>query len=129
MKGQYLAVESALTLSLGLITVLGVVTIADSYSSQVYDTTDGFEAKIVQAEVVEKMNNLKVVNGGSHTNINLPNQLSNREYLVTGGEKLTVEVEGKEYSTELHSEYNLSGSGSGDIKLTQSDGEFIISDR
>lgn len=129
MKGQYLAVESVLTFGLGIMAAVGVISIMDSYSSGIYDTSESLEAKMVQQEIVDNMNKLRPVEGEAHVDIELADGVANSDYEVVADESLIINVQGKDYQTRIPVQDQLEGSGSGDIRLSKNHQEFQISDR
>ena len=129
MKGQYLAVETVLTFGLGLIAASGIITALNTYSSGVYDTASEVEAKMVQERVLDGMNALRPVKGEASRSIDLPDKVSNRDYVVEGGDSLVVDVDGEEYSANLPVRDELEGSGTGDIRLVKNPDGFTIEDR
>jgi len=129
MKGQYLAVESVLTFGLGIMAAVGIISIMDSYSSGIYDTSENLEAKMVQQEILDNMNKLRPVEGEAHVDIELSDELANSDYEVVADESLTIKVQGEDYKTKLPAQDQIEGSGSGDIRLSKNQQEFQISDR
>lgn len=129
MKGQYLAVESVLTFGLGLMAAIGIISVFDTYSAGIYDTSETVEAKIVQEQVLDKMNTLRPVKGEAYVDIDLPDRVANRDYQVAGNGSLVVSVEGEDYSMIIPVNDSLQGSGSGDIRLYKTSNGFEITDR
>lgn len=129
MKGQYLAVESVLTFGLGLMAAVGIISVFDSYSTGIYDTSESVEAKIIQERILDNTNTLRPVKGEAYRDIDLPDKIANRDYQVVGGNTLAVNVDGKEYSASLPAEDVFQGSGSGEIRLHKTSNGFEIVDR
>ena len=129
MKGQYLAVETVLTFGLGLIAASGIVTVLNTYSDGVYETASGVEARIIQERVLDNMNALRPVKGEASRDIDLPDKVSNRDYVVEGEDALVVDVDGNEFSASIPAQDNLSGYGTGDIRLVKTSEGFTIVDR
>ena len=129
MKGQYLAVESVLTFGLGLMAAVGIISVFDTYSAGIYDTSETVEAKIVQERVLDKMNALRPVKGEAYVDIDLPDRIANRNYQVAGNGSLVVSVEGDSHEALIPLNDTLQGSGSGDIRLYKTSNGFEITNR
>jgi len=129
VKGQYLAVESVLTFGLGLMAAVGIISIFDTYSAGVYDTSETVEAKIVQERVLDKMNTLRPVKGEAYVDLDLPDRIANRDYQVVGDGSLIVSVAGEDHKALIPVNDSLQGSGSGDIRLYKTSSGFEITNR
>jgi len=123
-----MAVETVLTFGLGLIAAAGIISVFDSYSSGVYDTAEKTEASIVQEQVLDGMNSLRPVEGEGYKQLSLPDKISNRDYQVVGREELIVNVEGNEYSANIPAQDNITGSASGDVRLSKTSQGFELSE-
>lgn len=128
MKGQYLALESVLTFGLGLMAAVGIIATFDSYSSGIYDTSEKVEANIVAEKVLNNVNSLRPVEGDAYREVNLPEDISNRDYTVLFGENLTVNVEGERYVSRIPMEENFEGSGSGQVRIYRTNNGFELVD-
>ncbi|MFP4038189.1 MAG: hypothetical protein ACLFTA_00195 [Candidatus Nanohaloarchaea archaeon] len=128
MKAQYLAVESVLTFGLGLMAAIGIITTFDSYSNGVYDTSEKVEARMVSEEVIDNVNSLRPVQGEAYRDLELPEDISNRDYRVVLGENITVEVGEESYETRMPLNENFEGSGSGEVRLYREPDGFELVD-
>lgn len=129
MKGQYIAIETVLTFALGLVAAVGIISIFDSYSSDVYDTSERVEANIVQEEILKNVNTLRPVRGEGHIEFDLPEKISNRDYQVVADDRIYVEVGSSEYSTKIPVEDDIEGSASGEVRLEKTQSGFELVDR
>jgi len=123
-----MAVETVLTFGLGLIAAVGIISVFDSYSSGVYDTAEETEARIVQEQVLDGMNSLRPVEGEAYKELSLPDKISNRNYQVVGEGELIVNVDGTEYSANIPVQDSITGSASGDIRLSKTSQGFELSE-
>lgn len=128
MKGQYLALESVLTFGLGLMAAVGIIGAFDSYSRGVYDTSEKVEADIIAERVLNNVNSLRPVEGEAYREVNLPEDISNRDYTVLFGQNLTIDVEGEEYVSRIPMEENFEGSGSGQVRIYRTNNGFELVD-
>lgn len=128
MKGQYLALESVLTFGLGLMAAVGIIGAFDSYSRGVYDTSEKVEADIIAERVLNNVNSLRPVEGEAYREVNLPEDISNRDYTVLFGQNLTIDVEGEEYVSRIPMEENFEGSGSGQVRIYRTKNGFELVD-
>lgn len=129
MKGQYIAIETVLTFALGLIAAVGIISVFDSYSSDVYDASERVEANIVQEEVLKNMNTLRPVKGEGYIEFDLPEKISNRDYQVVADDRIYVEIGDSEYSTKIPVEDNIEGSASGEVRLEKTQNGFELVNR
>jgi hypothetical protein len=128
VKGQYLALESVLTFGLGLMAAVGIIGAFDSYSRGVYDTSEKVEADIIAERVLNNVNSLRPVEGEAYREVNLPEDISNRDYTVLFGQNLTIDVEGEEYVSRIPMEENFEGSGSGQVRIYRTNNGFELVD-
>lgn len=128
MKGQYLALESVLTFGLGLIAAVGIIGAFDSYSRGIYDTSEKVEADIVAERVLDNVNSLRAVEGDAYREVNLPEDISNRDYTILFGDNLTVNVDGDRYVSQIPMEENFEGSGSGQVRIYRTNNGFELVD-
>ena len=128
MKGQYLALESVLTFGLGLMAAVGIIGAFDSYSRGVYDTSEKVEADIIAERVLNNVNSLRPVEGEAYREVNLPEDISNRDYTILFGQNLTIDVEGEEYVSRIPMEENFEGSGSGQVRIYRTNNGFELVD-
>ena len=128
MKGQYLALESVLTFGLGLMAAVGIIGAFDSYSSGIYDTSEKVEADIISERILNNVNSLRPVEGEAYRQVNLPEDISNRDYTILFGENLTVNVDGNKYVSRVPMEENFEGSGSGQVRIYKRNNGFELVD-
>ena len=129
MKGQYLAVESVLTFGLGLLLAIGVIGAFETYSSGIYDVSEEVQASMIQNRVLQTFNVLKAVEGSAEVEMNLPDTAGSRDYSIEASDELTVVTDSESYERELPIVGAVSGSGSGEIRITKSSNSYELSDR
>lgn len=129
MKGQYLAVESVLTLGLGLVLAIGVISAFETYSSGIYDASEEVQASMIQNRVLETFNVLKAVKGSAEVELDLPESAGSRDYRIEASDNIVVITDSGEYERSLPVDGSVSGSGSGEIRIVKSGNSYELSDR
>ena len=129
MKGQYLAVESVLTFGLGLVLAIGVIAAFETYSSGIYDASEDVQASMIQNEVLEAFNVLQAVEGSAEVELDLPESAGSRDYRIEASDELAVVTDSNMYERVLAMDGSVSGTGSGEIRITKSGDSYEISDR
>jgi len=103
-KGQYMAVEAVLSLSLSLIVALAAITIFGSYRDSVLDDIQDRNVEIASSEIVSSLHNLGSMGSGSSISIDLPEIGNGREYRISmDSEELEIRSGGSEYTYPLES--------------------------
>lgn len=127
MKGQYLAIESVLTLGIGLALATGTITIFNDYKQDVLATGEEKQAVTVSSRVQSAFNNLKGSTRGE-VEIELPEELGGKNYQVTATDRLIIDSREGTYTYELpSSSYNYSGSVTGgSVKVFKREDQFIL---
>lgn len=103
-KGQYMAVEAVLSLSLSLIVALAAITIFGSYRDSVLDDIQERNVEIASSEIISSLHNLGSMGSGSAISIDLPEVGNGREYQISmDSEELEIRSGGSEYTYPLES--------------------------
>ena len=129
MKGQYLAVETMLTFTMGIALALATVTTFSSYRSDIVQTTTDKEVQIVQSELRNAIFQLKSADSGN-IDIQLPSDIGGSEYSLTLHDGVRVSVNQASYEQGLDSldrKYEFQGSvDGGTVTLYKRNNQFIL---
>lgn len=114
MKGQYLAVESVLTVGMGLTLAIGVISIFDSYQEDITESTEQKDAETVQYRLKSTAYNLRSADSGREE-IKLPEKIGGMDYTIAFDEEIRIVTPKKEYTSSINNleEYSKEGSVSG----------------
>ena len=126
MKGQNFPVELVLTFGLGLTVAIGLITGVEFVTDGAYDSAAEAEAQFVLEEMVSTVSVMEGFNGSGVKNKSFPDELATRGYEISGESGISVTANNN-YTKPL-TFANLSGRGSGEIRLTKvADGEYEVS--
>lgn len=114
MKGQYLAVETVLTLGMGIALALGTITMFNNYREDVTSSSIEKESQVVRSEIKNSIFHLKNSDRGS-IEVNLPQQIGGRDYRLAVDKELLILTSTERFSSQLEelSKYNYSGTVDG----------------
>ena len=127
MKGQYLAIESVLTLGMGLAIATGTIGVFNDYKANVLETGEEKQALTVNSRIKSAFNNLKESNKGEIT-VDLPERIGGSSYQISAGKNLEVRSDDENYVYKLpSSKYSYSGTvKGGTIKLYKRNDKFEL---
>lgn len=127
MKGQYLAIESVLTLGIGLVIATGTITLFTDYRDGALETGKDEQAVIAGSKIINAINTLKTVDEGEKT-VDLRERIGNDEYRIEMDEELVIRSQGDDYSFKLNNEkYSYNGfTEGGPVKLFKSGNEIKL---
>lgn len=128
MKGQYLAVESVLTVAMGLSLAIGVISVFGTYQDDISQTTQEKELEIVNYRVQNAINDLKNADSGTAT-IDLPEKIGGVSYNVVLTDRIEVVTAREEYSHPVQTLRTAQASGStegGEVILYKSGNEYNL---
>lgn len=114
-KGQYLAIESVLSVTLGIALAMGTVTMFNNYKDGVLSTGETKQVDVVEAEVLSAVYTLREVESGQIT-VDLPENIAGNDYQVTFEDKMRVDTTNNNYSKKFHGldqSYDFTGSVTG----------------
>jgi|APHM01.1.fsa_nt_gi hypothetical protein len=121
-KGQYLAVETVLSLGLSVIVATASITLYSGYRSSVVDAIGERDFTAIRSEILTGVHNLQETSSGSYITLNLPQQ-DQGDYTVSfTDDSLRITVGGETETTELRFNDSVEFSGSvesGDARLTK----------
>jgi mRNA-degrading endonuclease HigB of HigAB toxin-antitoxin module len=72
---------------------------------------------MISQRVLNNLNAMNSVNGEIYREVDLPEDISSRDYTVIMEDDLIVDVSGNEYRFELPANQNFRGQGSGKIRI------------
>ena len=127
MKGQYLAIESVLTLGMGLAIATGTVTIFSDYRSQVLQTGENKQALTVNSRIQAAINDLKSSNEGFR-NVNLPSTIGGSDYRVAFTDEVIITTGDDVYRFDIsESGYSFEGTvRGGPVKVFKSENKIEL---
>lgn len=128
-KGQYLALESVLTLSMGLAVAVGAITVFNDYRSNVLSTGEEKQIQIVKSRLVSSIQTLDEADSG-HLTVELPNNIGGKSYEVFMGEQIKITEGGETHTIStngINERYKLQGSApGGTVKVFKNGNKFIL---
>ncbi|MFB6193247.1 MAG: hypothetical protein ABEK00_03260 [Candidatus Nanohaloarchaea archaeon] len=134
MKGQFIAVEAVLSLGIGLIVAIGLLTAFTAFQSGVMNDVEESQINTVQSEIGTALISLSQPSVSSaRKSLVLPDTIGDRSYqLDLDNGSLYVLVGGERYVTRfesLNATYSFQGSASGgEVSVLKEDNKLIISD-
>lgn len=103
-KGQYLAIETVLSLGISIIAATAIIMMFDGYSDTVMDSIHERHATEIQSEVMNAVYNLQDADTGSGITIEIPQLPGGADYTLSFEDRdLVVRVEDKEFKQEINS--------------------------
>lgn len=114
MKGQYLAIETVLTLGMGIALATGSIIIFSDYQSEIASTTEEKQVETVFTLLQNSLFTLEKSDSG-HTALDLPENIGGTSYQISMGENITVSVGGNIYKKKIGNleGYTLDGGARG----------------
>ena len=128
MKGQYLAVESVLTVAMGLTLAIGIIGVFGSYQSQISATTEQKEVETVNYRIQNAISDLKEADTGT-AEVNIPETVGGTDYTVALDDGVTVITPENEYSHHINTLRTVETGGSaegGQVVLYKSGNEYTL---
>lgn len=135
MKGQFIAVEAVLSLGIGLVVALGLLTAFTSFQSSIMEDVEVSQVDAIQSEVGAALLSLgDMRNGSAEITLDLPDSLGDKSYQMDlDNGTFFVLVGNEEYAKKfenLNSSYSFSGSADGgEVSILKEENKLIISDR
>jgi len=134
MKGQFIAVEAVLSLGIGLVVALGLLTAFTSFQSSIMEDVEVSQVDAIQSEVGSTLLALgDMRNGSADVTLELPQSIGDKDYQMDmDNGSFLVLVGNKEYVKtfeKLNSSYSFSGSADGgEVNILKEENKLIISD-
>lgn len=128
VKGQYLAVETVLTVGMAITIAIGTITLFTSYQDEVVSTAGANQADIVQARLIESLYTLENVDNGEKE-VDLPQEIGGDSYTIALGDDLKITSNNEERTSDLDqlSEYEFDGStDGGTVKIFKRGNKFRL---
>lgn len=129
MKGQYLAVESLLTFGLGIMLAIGIISLFEIYSSEMYQTSEEMQAKSAQYDMYTALKTMQFVEGEAEKNIDLPGSVGNEDYVMDISEGVTVITDTSSYNKKFPENLTADGYASGESKISKIDNRYRLGER
>lgn len=133
MKGQYLAVETVLSLGLGLIIAIGSIAAFNSYKNGMLNTAEPAQVGMVESEVSSAIYTLGELDTESNGRItlDLPKRVAGSSYqMALNNGELVIVVGGEEYKSDfagLNETYTFNGTTTGgSVNLFKRQNQFIL---
>lgn len=134
MKGQFIAVEAVLSLGIGLVVALGLLTAFTSFQSSIMEDVEVSQVDAIQSEVGAALLALgDMHNGSAEVTLDLPDSIGDKSYqLDMDNGRFFILVRNEEYVVEfenLNSSYSFSGSADGgEVSILKEENKLILSD-
>lgn len=134
MKGQFIAVEAVLSLGIGLVVALGLLTAFTSFQSSIMEDVEVSQVDAIQSEVGATLLALgDMDNGSAEVTLELPDSLGDKSYQVDmDNGSFFVLVGSNQYVKRfenLNSSYNFSGSADGgEVSILKEENKLVLSD-
>jgi hypothetical protein len=128
VKGQYLAVESVLTVGMGITLAFGTITMFDTYQENVERSTVDKQVEETQYRVKTAVYNLRGVDSGN-AQIELPEKLGGLNYNLALDEDIIISTPEDSYNSSLGNleEYETRGSvQGGTVILYKSGNQYTL---
>lgn len=129
MKGQYLAVETMLTFTMGIAIALGAISIFSGYRGDILQTTTEKEVQMVHSELRNAMFQLKSTDSGQ-IEVQLPSDIGGSDYSIAIHDGIRVNVNHAAYSQNLAAldqRFDFQGSvDGGSVTLYKRGNQFIL---
>lgn len=110
MKGQYLALESVLVITMGLAIAVGVISIFDTYQESIFSSAEGSQVSNIKYEVLDGVHQVSRADTAQHE-LDLPETVAGNDYSVEIDEKIRIITETETYSFETgYANLDISGS-------------------
>jgi hypothetical protein len=97
LKGQYLAIETMITVGIGISVAIGSIAFFESYRQRAYDSDARADARKAASEILMEAEALEDVDSGT-VELQLPRQVGSSGYSVSAGEFVNVTSAGRTYS-------------------------------
>lgn len=134
MKGQFIAVEAVLSLGIGLVVALGLLTAFTSFQSSIMEDVEVSQVDAIQSEVGATLLALgDMRNGSADVALELPESIGDKSYQMDmDNGSFFVLVGSEEYVKDfenLNSSYSFSGSADGgEVSILKEENKLILSD-
>ncbi|MFT4892890.1 MAG: hypothetical protein ACI8Z7_000679 [Candidatus Nanohaloarchaea archaeon] len=128
MKGQYLAVESVITVGMGITLAFGTIAVFDTYQETVEETTVEKQVEETHYRVKTAFYNLRGANSGT-VDIDLPEELGGTSYSLAADDQIVISTPEEQYTSSLGNldEYSIQGSvQGGTVTLYKSGDQYTL---
>lgn len=129
MKGQYLAIETMMTFTMGIALAIGTIAMFSDYRSDVMSTTTDKQVQVVESELRNAVFHLKSSDSGN-MKVELPSEISGSDYSVALHDSIRVSVNQRSFEhglDGLNQDYNFEGSvEGGTVELYKTGDRFVL---
>ena len=130
-KGQYLAIETVLSLGISIIVATSTIVLFDDYRGAVISDINERHSMEIESEIITSLNNLKYLDSGSSISLDLPDVPTSDPYRVAfEDQRLVIESNRNSYTQEIANRdwiSNLRGSvTSSDVQLFKIEDEVVL---
>lgn len=127
MKGQYLAIETILTVAIGISVAVGTVSVFTTFQDRVLTTGERAQAQAVRSQILNGVQTLSGVESG-RLEIQLPDRLSGQDYTVDMDDEVRITSSSGVYvfRTGFPSLQKSGSSSGGTVTLIKRDDEIIL---
>ncbi|WEL23239.1 hypothetical protein [Candidatus Nanohalovita haloferacivicina] len=134
MKGQFIAVEAVMSLGIGLIVALGILTAFTAFQGSIMDDVERAQINSVESEISVALMQIGSTNVSyGEVSLDLPETLGDRSYQLNfENGSLYILSSGEQYRStfeNLNNTYRFTGSASGgEVSILKEGNNLIISD-
>ena len=101
-KGQYLALETVLSLGISIIVATSTVVLFDDYRGTVMEDINDRHSMEMESKIITSLNNLKHLDSGSSISLDLPDLPASDPYRVSLEDyRLVIESNRNSYTQEI----------------------------
>lgn len=134
MKGQFIAVEAVMSLGIGLMVTLGLLTAFTAFQGSIMDDVEEAQVDAVQTKIAVALMQVGTTNvSNAQVELDLPDSLGDSSYQITmDNGKLFVLSGGDRYVKtfeNLNASYSFSGSATGgEVSIFKEQNNLMVSD-
>jgi len=130
-KGQYLALETVLSLGISIIVATSTVVLFDDYRGTVMEDINDRHSMEMESKIITSLNNLKHLDSGSSISLDLPDLPASDPYRVSLEDyRLVIESNRNSYTQEIANRDwigSMRGSvTSTDVQLLKIEDEIVL---
>lgn len=130
-KGQYLALETVLSLGISIIVATSTVVLFDDYRGTVMEDINDRHSMEIESKIITSLNNLKHLDSGSSISLDLPDLPASDPYRVSlEDNRLVIESNRNSYTQEIASRDwidSMRGSvTSTDVQILKIEDEIVL---
>lgn len=131
MKGQYLAIESVLTLGLGLVLAVGIISVFDAYRTNLMATNHDAQIDIIESKIAGAVYTLDSADSG-YVTVDIPERIGQEQYRIVFDDGIEITYSNSSHKSSLNNlrrDYRFTGNArGGPVKVFKKDDQYILRD-